>query len=75
MSGQPKRDWHDYVRSGWVIVGAVSMIFTVAYQAGRLVESVSRPPVAVTIPDALRAELSACRVLAEVVDPRRRREK
>ena len=67
----PRRDWHDHLKTGLVLIGILSVIF----QAGRFVESVSRPPVAVTIPDYLKTELLACRVLAEVVDPRRRRER
>lgn len=62
----PRRDWHDYLRSGWTIAGALVLIVGTSIQMGRLLERIDRPAVAVSIPEPLRAELDACRALTDI---------
>lgn len=74
--GKPRRDWHDYLRSGWTIIGIGSLVVGSAFQVGRFVESLSKPPAVAQVPESLRTELRACRTLAymaerQCVGPRR----
>lgn len=66
---KPKRDWHDYLRSGWTIIGIGSLVVGSAFQVGRFVESMTKPaPTVVKIPEALQTELRACRTLAYIAE-------
>lgn len=77
MTDQKRRDWHDYLRSGWTIVAFAGLVGGAGVWVGRVSTWASqrKAPVAVEIPAELRAELNACRALAYVVDQRRRRER
>lgn len=69
LPSKPRRDWHDYLRSGWTIIGIGSLVVGSAFQVGRFVESLTKPPPAVVkIPEALQTELRACRTLAYIAE-------
>ena len=68
LPSKPRRDWHDYLRSGWTIIGIGSLVVGSAFQVGRFVESLSRPAAVVKVPEALQTELRACRTLAYIAE-------